>query len=178
MKVRAVIFLVIFLSGLLIVISVIKKQEMPQTGPVLDIGMRAPEFILNDPTGNTYYTLEKLKGSVVLINFWASWCEPCREEMPSIQSLYNHFKDNKQFSMLTVLYKDDYQNAKIYIKESNFEFPVLIDMDSNTANSYGVTGVPETYIIDKKGFLRERIIGQADWSSPEAISFISDLIKE
>ncbi len=175
MKTKAVILMVVLISGLVVLIAGIKKSATPPLKA--SVGLRAPELELKDPEGKTY-SLSSLKGHVVLINFWASWCQPCRDEMPSLQSLYNIFRDNGQFRMLTVLYRDDYQKAATYMKENNFQFPVLIDSSGKTARSYGITGVPETYIIDKRGVLREKVIGPADWGSPRAISLISNLIKE
>jgi len=78
--------------------------------------------------------------------------------------------------MVTILYKDDYGKAVAYMKQNNYALPVLIDRDGESAKAYGVTGVPETYIVDKQGVLREKVIGPADWNSPQAISLISNLI--
>jgi hypothetical protein len=98
--------------------------------------------------------------------------------MPFIQNLYNHFKEEKGFRMLTILYRDDYLKALAYFKENNFQLPLFIDNEYRTASAYGVMGVPETYIVDKKGILKGRKLGPARWDSPQAISFISELIKE
>lgn len=177
MSVRGIILSVIFLSGLAILFFSISREGTDREKSKAIVGLDAPELTLKDATGRIY-NLNEMKGSVVFINFWASWCAPCKEEMPSIQSLYNSFKDNGQFRMLTVLYNDDYQKAANYMKENNFQLPVFIDADGKTAKAYGVKGVPETYIIDKKGILREKVLGPARWSSPKAISLMSDLIRE
>lgn len=174
MRGKIVILALILLSAALVIIFVPKRQNRPQ---IAVVNLRAPEIALNDLSGRNY-TLSEVNGSLVFINFWATWCEPCREEMPSIQRLYNQFKDVKGFRMLTVLFRDDYQKALAYMKENNYEFPVLMDSSEKTAMSYGITGVPETYIVDKKGILREKVIGPADWSSQQAISLISSLLKE
>ena len=141
------------------------------------MGLNAPEFLLSDPSGKTY-TLSELQGSVVFVNFWATWCPPCIEEMPSLQNLYNGFKDKKEFRMVTILYKDDYAKAMAYLKQNNYALPVLIDREGKAAKAYGVTGVPETYIVDKQGVLREKVIGPADWNSTQVDSLISNLIKQ
>ncbi len=174
MRGKGIILALILLSAALVIIFVPKSRERPQMAVV---DFNAPEITINDSTGRTY-NISELKGSVVFINFWATWCEPCREEMPSIQKLYNHFKNEKGFRMLTVLFRDDYQKALAYMKENNYEFPVLMDSNGKTATSYGITGVPETYIVNKKGILKEKVIGPADWSSPQAISLVSNLLKE
>lgn len=80
--------------------------------------------------------------------------------------------------MITILYKDSPENASAYMKAQGYSFPVYTDPDQKSASAFGVTGVPETYVIDKKGVLRQRVIGPADWSSPEAKALISALLKE
>lgn len=175
MRGKGIILTFILLSATLVIMFVVKRQERPQMNVV--VGSNAPEIRVNDLSGKIY-SLSELKGSVIFINFWATWCSPCREEMPSIQSLYNQFKDEKGFRMLTILYKDDYQKAVEYLRENNYVLPLLLDSKEKTAVSFGVTGVPETYIVDKKGILKEKVIGPTDWSSPQAISLISNLIRE
>lgn len=151
----------------------------PTTEPTAKaiVGREAPDLFLKDPDANVLNTTD-LKGSVLFINFWASWCQPCRDEMPSIQGLYNQMKDNKQFRIVIILYKDDYKSAIKFFKENNFNLLVFIDNDGGTARAYGVTGVPETYIIDKKGVLRKKFKGPAEWNSPKAVAAITGLINE
>ncbi len=175
MRSKGIILAVLLIAGLMAILYVAKNKEAPSTGAVE--GLSAPELILKDMSGKSY-TLSDLKGSVLFINFWATWCLPCREEMPFIQNLYNHFKEEKGFRMLTILYRDDYLKALAYFKENNFQLPLFIDNEYRTASAYGVMGVPETYIVDKKGILKGRKLGPARWDSPQAISFISELIKE
>ena len=175
MKLKSVILVVIFIVAIALILFSVKREETPKTKAV--VGLTAPEFSLYDPSGKTY-TLSELRGSVVFINFWATWCPPCIEEMPSIQNLYNGFKDKKEFRMVTILYKDDYNKAMAYMKQNNYTLPVLIDREGKSAKAYGVTGVPETYIVDKQGVLREKVIGPADWNSTQADSLISNLLKQ
>ena len=175
MKPKSVILVVIFIVAIVLVLFSVKREETPRTKAV--VGLNAPEVSLSDPSGKTS-TLSELKGSVVFINFWATWCPPCIEEMPSIQNLYNGFKDKKEFRMVTILYKDDYEKAMAYLKQNNYTVPVLIDREGKSAKAYGVTGVPETYIVDKQGVLREKVIGPADWNSTQADSLIANLLKQ
>lgn len=175
MKPKSVILIAIFIVAIAVILFSVKREEKPRTKAV--VGLNAPEFSLSDPSGKTY-TLSELKGSVVFINFWATWCPPCIEEMRSIQDLYNGFKDKEEFRMVTILYKDDYEKAMAYLKQNNYTLPVLIDRDGKSAKAYGVTGVPETYIVDKSGVLREKVIGPADWNSTQADSLISNLLKQ
>ncbi|HUO76393.1 MAG TPA: TlpA disulfide reductase family protein [Thermodesulfovibrionales bacterium] len=176
MKAKSVIVIAIFVSAIALIIFSVKREETPKTKAAV-VGLNAPGFLLDDPSGKTY-TLSELKGSVVFINFWATWCPPCIEEIPSIQNLYNGFKDKKEFRMVTILYKDDYDKAMAFLKQNNYTLPVLIDREGKAAKAYGLTGVPETYIVDKQGVLREKVIGPADWNSTQADSLISNLLKQ
>jgi cytochrome c biogenesis protein CcmG/thiol:disulfide interchange protein DsbE len=134
--------------------------------PVAEVGKPAPDFILQDTSGKTW-KLSDLKGQVVFINFWATWCPPCREEMPSMQELYGAMP-MERFKMLTILSNDDPELAKTFVAKFGYTFPVLIDPFSETGQAYGLTGVPETYIVDKQGVLRQKYIGPRLWSSAQA----------
>ncbi|HXX54137.1 MAG TPA: TlpA disulfide reductase family protein [Thermodesulfovibrionales bacterium] len=173
MKARSVILIAVFVVAIALIIVSVKREEAPVTKVI--VGLNAPEYLFRDPSGKTY-TLSDLRGSVVFINFWATWCPPCIEEIPSIQELYSQFKDRKEFRMVTIPYRDNYEKAIAYLKQNNYSLPVLLDPDGKSASAYGVTGVPETYIVDKQGILREKVIGPADWSSPQAISLVSSLL--
>ncbi len=177
MRFKGLIISVILLAGLAVIIFGTQKEESQRVKSKAVVGQEAPKLALTDASGNSY-DLPKLKGKVLFINFWAPWCQPCREEMPSIQALYNRFKDNPQFQMLTILYKEDLAKAEAYLKENNFKLPVLLDSNGTTAEAFGITGIPETYIVDKKGSIRDRHIGPEDWNSPQVVSLISDLLME
>lgn len=176
MKSKVIILVIIGVAALLVFFLGVKKQETSLPRVAIE-GMVAPALRLSDPSGKSH-GFSELRGSVVFVNFWATWCPPCREEMPSIQALYSQFKDREGFRMVTVLYKEDYQKAMAYMKENNYDFPVTVDSNEETARSYGVTGVPETYIVDKKGILRKKMIGPSDWASPQAVALISDLMRQ
>ena len=141
-------------------------------------GLYTPLLEIRDDMTGRNLALSDLKDKVLFVNFWASWCPPCREEMPSIESLSKAMRGNGKFLMITILYKDAYQDGISHMKQSGFTFPVYSDSNGNTANKFGVTGVPETYLIDKKGNLRKRVIGPAEWNSPEARNLIDSLLNE
>jgi peroxiredoxin len=96
--------------------------------------------------------------------------------MPSIEALYRDMMRGDDFVMVTILYKDSPENAFEYMKSKGYTFPVYVDPNSSAARNYGVTGVPETYIVDKKGVLVRRVIGGADWNSPDEINQIKALL--
>ncbi|MBU0674120.1 MAG: TlpA family protein disulfide reductase [Proteobacteria bacterium] len=130
---------------------------------IATVGEPAPDFTLVDVQGKTW-TLSQLKGQVIFINFWATWCPPCREEMPSMQRLLTKMPTDK-FKMLAVLHKDTSEAADQFAKKLNLTIPILLDPNNQTGSKYGLTGVPETYIVDKQGVLREKVIGPAQWDS-------------
>lgn len=142
------------------------------------VGLSAPDLKIRDAVSGSEVPPESLKGKVVFINFWASWCPPCREEMPSIEALYRELSAHDDFRMITVLYKDGYAAGSALVRREGFSFPVYEDMEGRSARSYGVTGVPETYIVDRRGILKRRVLGPADWHSPEVKDFILALMRE
>jgi thiol-disulfide isomerase/thioredoxin len=107
----------------------------------------------------------------VLINFWAEWCDTCKEEMPSLQRLYDTLKDDPNFRLVTILYKDDPMIASAYLKENNFTLPLYVDPNLNAAALFGITGVPETYVVGKDGILLKKFIGPLDFDNPDAVAF-------
>lgn len=174
MRYKGLILAAVAFFALIILIFGVQRQEKVEKTKILE-GLDAPDISLSDLSGRNL-RLSDLKGKVVFVNFWASWCQPCREEMPSLQILYNNLKSNDNFRMITVLYRDDPDRAVSFLKGNNLDLPLWIDRDGKAAASYGLTGVPETFIIDKKGILRKKIIGPANWASPEVLLFISELI--
>jgi peroxiredoxin len=137
-----------------------------QQPKVAEVGKLAPDFTLVDRKGKTW-NLAELKGQVVFVNFWASWCFPCLKEMPSMQKLFESMPKNN-FKMLAILFNDKPAVADRVVAKYKCTFPILIDPENNTGKAYGLTGVPETYIIDKQGVLREKFIGPVNWDSPGA----------
>ena len=146
-------------------------------GPkVATVGKPAPDFTLVDLQGKTW-TLSELKGQVVFVNFWATWCPPCRAEMPSMQRLYTMLpKDN--FKMLAILSQDDPALARNFAAKLGISMPILDDQANNIGPKYGLTGVPETFIVDKNGVLREKFIGPAQWDSPQYVQMLTTYINQ
>lgn len=138
-------------------------------------GKAAPDFTLNDLSGRPVQ-LSALKGKVVLLNFWATWCPPCREEIPSMIRL-NQAMQGKAFQMLAVSIDEGGREAvDSFFKRGGAALPALLDTDGKVARRYGTTGVPETFIIDAEGVIRKKVIGAMDWSSPEVLSALDDII--
>lgn len=149
-------------------------QDAPVTA--LEIGTPAPDFTISDTKGRTW-TLSQLRGQVVFVNVWATWCPPCVKEMPSMQKLFTTLPPDR-FKMLALLYNDAPAMAENLVGKLGLTFPILIDPKNMTARDYRVTGVPETFIIDKNGILREKFIGPVQWDSPEALQLVLKYINE
>ncbi len=142
------------------------------------ISRPAPDFTFPDLDGRMV-SLSDYRGKVVFLNIWATWCPSCKEEMPSIYRLYEHFKDNNDFQVLTI--SIDILGKEVIIphyKEMGISLPTLMDPRSEIKNIYGITGVPETFIIDKKGNIVYVVLGPRKWDSDEYISYIENLINE
>lgn len=138
---------------------------------------KAPNFCLKDLNGKMI-ELKSFNGNVIFLTFWATWCGPCKKEMPSFEALYQKFK-NKNFSFFAI--SVDYENPNSvaeFIRKHGYSFPVLVDPKNNTIDLFEIRGIPTTIIIDKKGMIIGRAVGQRDWSKPEVISLINFLIEK
>jgi len=122
-------------------------------------GFSAPDFTL-DLLGGGQVTLSDLRGQVVMINIWASWCPPCREEMPAIQNVYDAYK-NQGLVMLGVntTYQDSEGEAATFVDEFSLTFPVPLDRHGKVSNLYQLRGLPSTYFVDRQGVIRSVVVG-------------------
>jgi thiol-disulfide isomerase/thioredoxin len=173
-KKKSLILLIVISFGIIIALISVKPARSPK---ITAVGSAAPDFELVDLSSNRI-RLADLKGSVVFINFWATWCTSCIDEMPSIQRLSGILPGNAQFKIITILYKDDLRRATGYLRQNGYTFPVFLNPDESAAKVFGITGVPETFILDKKGILRHKVIGPAEWDSPGIIQKFQTLINE
>jgi peroxiredoxin len=160
---------------LLLVIAVAasgcSKKEVPAQE-----GAAAPDFTLQDLSGKQVQ-LSSLKGKVVLVNFWATWCPPCREEIPSMVKL-NQVMQGKNFQMLAISVDEGGKQAvQEFFRQNGLSLPALFDTDGSVSRRYGTTGVPETFIVDGKGMIRKKVIGGVDWSAPEVLQYLEELMQ-
>jgi len=116
------------------------------------VGAAAPTFELN-VMGGKQLGLDELRGQVVLINFWASWCGPCRTEMPRLDALYRKYKA-AGVTLVGINVEPDSGDARNYLKSTPVTFPILFDTDSKVSKLYEVAGMPSTVILDRKGTVR------------------------
>jgi thiol-disulfide isomerase/thioredoxin len=139
-------------------------------------GAAAPDFTVKDLEGKDV-KLSALKGSVVLVNFWATWCPPCREEIPSMIKL-NKAMAGKSFRLLAISLDEGGKDAVQKFFKGNNDLPTCLDSDGKISQLYGTTGVPETFIVDKQGIIQKKIVGGMDWSAPDVISYLDELLKK
>ena len=121
------------------------------------VGSPAPEIVLKDLQGRDV-KLSDLRGKIVLVNFWATWCKPCKEEMPAMQASYDKLRD-KGFVVLAVNELEDTARVAEHIRTHGHTFEVVMDHNNQVANMYGVVGLPASFLIDPQGIVRERISG-------------------
>jgi peroxiredoxin len=138
---------------------------------------KTPDFCLDGLNGGKV-RLNALKGKIVFLNFWATWCGPCKEEMPSMEALYQHYKE-RDFLFLTI--SVDYggpEPVRKFIEKHRYRFPVLLDPEGITLDLFEISEIPATLIIDNKGKMMGRVIGPRNWSSPEVFSLVDQMLNE
>ncbi len=123
----------------------------------------------------TPVSLRQFRGKVVLVNFWATWCEPCVTEMPSLQRLHDELAGSG-FAVLAVNYQEGPARIQAFMLELNLSLPVVRDTDGSVAKTWGARVFPASYLIDRSGNIRYAISGGADWTSPPLVSTIRTLL--
>lgn len=136
--------------------------------------LKAPEAVFENGAGEKI-KISDLKGKVVFINFWATWCPPCRAEMPTINKLYAQFKDNKDIVFLIVDADNKYAKSKAYLTKNKFDLPLYVP-SGNIPYDYFSGALPTTVMINKEGEIVFHHAGSADYSDPKMIAFIKKLV--
>ncbi len=139
------------------------------------IPQEAADFILRD-IDNKEISLKSYRGKVIMLNFWATWCYPCRLEMPSMERLYQQFKD-KGFVVLSVASGDSKDSVSVFVKEYNITFPALLDSDLKVTDNYKVWALPTSYFINANGHIIGKVYGSRDWGTKEATQYIASILQ-
>jgi peroxiredoxin len=149
---------------------VFRAMEVAHADPASE----APGFSLVTPEGTTI-RLEQFRGRIVLLNFWTTWCPPCRVEMPSMERLHREFM-SQGLVVLAVDIRESPKQVARFMKEFRLSFPPLLDTDGEVAARYRVQGIPTTVLIDRGGRIVGTVVGPREWSSPEAQAVIRSLL--
>lgn len=136
------------------------------------VGAAAKEFSVND--SDHLVSLNQFRGQVVVLNFWATWCPPCNQELPSIMDMQNRLR-SRGVVVLGVSIDVDGDAYHHFLKERNVNFVTVRDPEQKVANMYGTSMWPESYIIDRQGVLRRKVVGPINWDSPEIMQFLTKL---
>ena len=149
--------------GLLVALSGCYSGTHP-----LRIGSNAPDFTVQN------VSLNQFRGQIVVLNFWATWCPPCIEEMPSLVEMQRRMKA-KGVTVLAISVDVDESNYRRFLKDHGVDLLTVRDPDQKASGLYGTFKFPETYIIDRNGVMRRKMIGAVDWTEPEIVDFLSRL---
>jgi cytochrome c biogenesis protein CcmG/thiol:disulfide interchange protein DsbE len=136
------------------------------------IGTAAPDFTIQD--ADRKVSLNQLRGKIVVLNFWATWCPPCVDEMPSLVQMQQKMK-GKGVEVLAVSVDADQSAYQKFLEDYNVNLLTVRDPDQKSNNLYGTFKFPETYIIDRQGILRRKFVGPLDWGQPEIVDYLSKL---
>ena len=134
------------------------------------IGSPAPQFTLAD--GGQTVSLASLRGHTVVLNFWATWCVPCVEELPSLLVLQHRMP---QITILAISQDEDPAAYRAFLLDNHVDFLTLRDPSQRVPHLYGTLKIPETYIIDRKGILRRKFVSAQDWTNPEVLDYLGKL---
>ncbi|MBW7652049.1 redoxin domain-containing protein [Anoxybacillus sp. ST4] len=132
------------------------ERQTVTTG--IQIGMKAPDFSLETIDGKTVQ-LSQFHGKIVIVNFWATWCPPCRAEMPDMQTFYEKYHNQVEIVAVNVMVRDSREKVSQFIKDYRLTFPVVLDVDGHVMKQYEIQPIPTSFIIDRQGMIREKQIG-------------------
>lgn len=141
-----------------------------------DKEIQAPDFTLKDLSGNTV-SLRELRGKVVFLNFWATWCPPCRLEMPAMEQLHKEFSD-QGLVVLAVNFRESQDDVRSFLKQHGLTFTTLLDEQERAFGLYRAWSLPTTYLINKNGEIVGKVIGYRDWNSEQARSLFHQLLED
>lgn len=134
----------------------------------------AEDFTLKTLKGGTV-SLKDYRGRLIFLNFWATWCGPCRAEMPSMQRLWEEFKE-EDFVILAINIQEESKLVSSFMNERGLSFPVLLDEKGKVARSYGIRGIPTTFFLNPEGEIIGKAVGARDWDSEESFELIRELL--
>jgi len=170
MRLKPLIFFTVV--GFLAALMIYREYQGP--GPTLE-GALAPAFELQNENGEMV-SLDQYRGKLVFLNFWATWCAPCVDEIPDMMALNSQF-EGRPFQMLAISVDTDWQMVNDFYAEHGFDLPTLLDPGRQVASDYRATGYPETFLIDGDGVIARKYIGPMPWTHPQIVAEVEDLVR-
>jgi len=140
-----------------------------------EIGYKAPQFTLRNLENNRI-NLSDFAGKVMILNFWATWCAPCRVEMPAFETLYRRYRSEGLVLLAISIDKGGIETVKDFVQERKFSFPILMDSDGTVERMYPSFSIPTTYVIDRTGHIAVRVDGAKNWESKETFEAVEYLL--
>ena len=162
---------------LIAIVIIIATMSLPSQALAKEDKHIASDFTLKDLDGNNV-SLHQFRGKHLLINFWATWCGPCKIEMPSLEQLYRQFK-SERFDMLGI--SNDMFGKRVvkpYVLAKKITFPMLLDQRMTVSRQYGIVSLPTTILIDPQGIIIGVLQGAENWSDPETLLYFESLLKK
>lgn len=184
-KKYAAIYAVLFVAAILIMVDHYYETPMTLADVKLppgveteksEVGFKAPAFTARNLKGNRVQ-LADYKGKVVILNLWATWCGPCRVEMPGLENLYRRYRTQGLEILAVSLDKGSSEKVQTFTDEYRLSFPVLLDPDREVESRYHTLTIPTTYVIDKKGMIVAEVDGAKNWESEETFEALEYLLK-
>lgn len=154
------------LLGLVLTLAACNRGSQPAL-----VNSTAPDFTVQDSERTV--ALRDFRGKVIVLNFWATWCPPCIEEMPALSAMQSRLRD--RVNVVAVSVDEDAEAYHRFLRENNIQLLTVRDAERKSNQLYGTDKYPETYIIDRSGVLRRKFIGPVEWTSPEIIEYLSKL---
>ncbi|MCZ0755729.1 TlpA family protein disulfide reductase [Anoxybacillus sp. J5B_2022] len=134
----------------------------------LSVGDTAPDFVLKT-LNDEQIRLSQLRGKPVIINFWATWCPPCQREMPDLEKFYNDYKQHVEFLSVNLTSQDSREKVAPFLQQYGITFPVVLDTKGKILKLYNIQTIPTTYILDKNGVIRKKVLGPLTYKQLQEI---------
>jgi peroxiredoxin len=157
--------------------SFVASFSVAQAAEQAKINAPAPDFALPDLEGKEI-SMSSLKGKVVILSFWSIYCQPCRQEMPMLDSLYQKYKNERLEVIGVNIDRDPLASVQNFVKENRLTFPILLDRERNAMRAYRAHFLPSTFLLDRSGIIVDKVVGIRDWSAPEYQGAVEKLLKK